>query len=225
MRKLLFIAIAFALLAQFASADCLYKKNKDGYPLGIIPSVNNITAVFPEPSQQNSSFELYIEAEAGTTTSLECRVALTIENETVAMKVELSNYSLESGAAFIERPITVYMVPINTVNFPDLIKTQIKITDIDNPSNYAILPIYAKFTFPRNKPKPSATGAPAIPTGGIGDFPLQTVKPKSTPINTSALTNIIGGVDDSSSKYIMAIVAFLFLGGVLWFGFNSLQRD
>ncbi|MFH0972127.1 MAG: hypothetical protein V1835_06195 [Candidatus Micrarchaeota archaeon] len=221
----LFAIIAFVLLFQPASADCLYMKNKNGFPYGIIPTPGNITVEFTQPVQKNATFLLYIESEAGTSTSIECRVSLEVFNGTDPLKIELSNYSLETGAALIERPITVIMTPSNLVNFPAQIRAQIKITDIDYPSNYAILPINAKFNFERQKPKPCPT--PVVSAQGPDSGLLfVTPSPKgSGGINTSGLNDLISGVEDSTSKYIIAIIAFFFLAAILWVGFNSLQRD
>lgn len=219
------IAAFLLLLIQPATADCKYFKNKDGFPLGIIPSPGNLTATFKTPTPQNLTFKLYIEAEFGTTTSIECRVRLTNENKSIALNVELSNYTLETGAALIERPFVVYLTPTNTVNFPELIETTIKITDVDNPNNFAILPIRAKFEFPRSKPSPSPTATPSVAPADNGSifYPIQTVKP--TTATNSSINTIVKLVEDNTSKYMIAIVAFLFLAALLWMGFNSLQRD
>ncbi|MFH0971010.1 MAG: hypothetical protein ABIG96_05265 [Candidatus Micrarchaeota archaeon] len=212
-------ALFMLLLIQPISADCLYMKNKDGYPLGIIPSVLNITAIFVQPEQQNQTFKLYIESEAGTSTSIECRVDLSIENESNAMKVELSNYSLETGAAFIERPIKIILTPINLVNFPEMATTYIKITDVDNRKNFALLPIYSYFRFKRTTPTPSAQPVPSVTKS-----PKSSIQP--TPTNsTNIINNLLTSVEDSSSKYVIAVVAFFFLAALLWIGFNSLQRE
>ena len=223
MKRQLILAILgiMLLLVQPISADCLYKF-KDGYPLGIVPSVRNITAVFATPIQQNQTFKLYVESQFGTTTSIECRVYLTVENETDALKIELSNYSLETGAAFIERPITVIMTPHNLVNFPDEIVSQIKITDVDDPTNFAILPILGKFKFQRVKPVITRSPTADVPTDTSNPY----VSAKATPTNsTNIIGNIINTVEDSSSKYVIAIIAFVFLAALLWIGFNSLQRE
>lgn len=218
--------IALLLLLPPASADCKYFKGKGGFPLGIEPSVKNITASFLDTKQQNTSFKLYIEAELGTTTALDCRVELSIINESFALDVQLSNYTLETGVAFIERPIGVMLTPVNTINFPDTIETAIKIKDVDNPDNYAIVPIYVKYLFPRTKPQPSSRATATIvpdPTNKAG-LPIISKKP-DTFANNSILNSPILKFEDNNSKYTVAIIAFFFLGGLLWLGFSSMQRD
>ncbi len=221
------IAALFILLAallQPASAECKYFKDKDGFPLGIIPTPKNITVVFTNPNPINYTFLVYIEGEAGTTTSLDCRVKLEIYNESFAMKAELSNYSLETGVGFKERPFVLFMTPANLINFPDEILFYIKITDIDYLKNYALLPVTAKYKFEREKPKPSITATPTPTQGGSGLFPTSTPTPKPF-ANLSSLTDIITKVEDNNTKYTIAVVAFIFLAGLLWMGFNSMQRD
>ncbi len=216
------IIMAILLLVQPAVADCKYKLNKDGYPFGIIPSVKEIRVDFNEPKQQNYTFNLYIESEAGTTTALDCRVALSVENETIALDIELSNYSLETGIGFIERPITVIMTPTNLVNFPDVIKSQIKIYDVDFPRNYAVVPIFATYKFARQKPSPSIKPSPS-PSATPAITVTEGISP--TPTNNTLVDTVISSVEDGSSKYIIAVVAFFFLAALLWVGFNSLQRE
>ncbi len=208
------------ILIQPANADCKYKKNADGFPLGIVPSVTGLDIEFAEPIQKNVTFKLYIESELGTSTSIDCKVLLEVVNESFSLQVVLSNYSQETGAAFNERPITVMLTPKNLVNFASTIETQIKITDADNKNNYAIVPLRATYLFGRKTPTPSSTVA-ATPAA-IDNFPLATPKPKA---QNSTVTDIINSVENSGSKYVITIVAFFFLAALLWVGFNSLQRD
>ncbi|MBI5224796.1 hypothetical protein HY989_02910 [Candidatus Micrarchaeota archaeon] len=214
-----FFAI-LALLIQPVAADCKYKKDANGFPLGIVPSVTSLDVDFDKPLQKNLTFSLYIESELGTSTSIDCKVLLEVVNESFSLQVELSNYSQETGAAFNERPITVILTPKNLINFASVIETQIKITDADNKNNYAILPIHARFLFGREGPTPTA--AITAKPSAVDNFPLATPKPKA---QNSTITNIINSVENSGSKYVIAIVAFFFLAALLWVGFNSLQRD
>jgi hypothetical protein len=229
--SLLAILLIAFLLIQPTSAYCQYMKGKDGYPSGMIPDIQNITINFPTPTQQNRSFILFMKAEAGTKVWINCKVELSVENESNALRVEFSNYSFETGAAIKRVPITVILTPINLVNFPPEIRTYIKIKDIDNRDNYALIPIIAKFQFAANRVIPTPTPIPGIATQGPGNtgtpIPGQ---PTATPGNTikgngTGFSNIITIVEDSTSKYLIAVMAFLFLAGILWLGFNSLQRD
>ncbi|HLC48684.1 MAG TPA: hypothetical protein VJI13_06430 [Candidatus Norongarragalinales archaeon] len=227
MRKLSLIPLLLLLLVlpSPVSAECKYFKNADGFPLGIIPTPSKINTTFADPTPQNKTFLLYIEAEAGTTTSLDCRVSLEIHNASGALKVELSNYSLETGLGFTEKPIIAYLTPINLVNFPDEIRTYIKITDVDDPDNYAMLPVIATFKFDRQKPKPTIkpTATRGAGTGSPGQGGASQ-KPTAAATNSS-LIDLINKVEDSNSKYLIAVVAFFFLGALLWMGFSSMQRD
>ncbi|MFH1751076.1 MAG: hypothetical protein ABH863_05330 [Candidatus Micrarchaeota archaeon] len=219
-----FISLLFLLFLfmQPASADCKYFKNKDGFPLGIVPTPSSIVVDFLSPEEQSRSFLLYIEAEAGTTTSLDCRVSLEVVNESFALAIELSNYSLETGLGFTEKPISITMTPTNLVNFPDMIESYIKIKDVDNPDNYALLPVRATFKFQRSKPQPSITPSPS-PTKSAPT--AANPSPSIPPSNGTSITDIIQNAEDSNQKYVIAIVAFFFLAALLWMGFNSLQRD
>lgn len=217
------VALILLLFIQPAAADCKYFKNADGFPLGIVPTPGNITLNFNNPVQQNASFSLYIEAETGTSVAFGCAVELSIANESNALKIELSNYTLETGLGYIERPFTVIMTPSNLVNFPDEIRSYIKITDVDQRFNYALLPITATFNFDRQKPKPSpSVVVVSTAPGGDSFFPSPTKKPAT---NSTGLGDLLNKVEESSSKYVIAIIAFFFLAALLWVGFNSLQRE
>jgi len=156
MGKMRWAAAAVLLLffIQPAQAECKYFKGADGFPLGIVPNVTRIDATFEKPETINYTFDLYIEAEFGTSISQDCEVEIAVLSNSPALGINLSLYKLETGAGFNKKPIVVFLTPLDTTDFPDIASGSIKISDVDQRFNFAVVPITVLFKFPR-PPRPS----------------------------------------------------------------------
>ncbi|MEK6953858.1 MAG: hypothetical protein AABX01_02545 [Candidatus Micrarchaeota archaeon] len=196
--------ICLILLFQPASAGCIPKKGSNGYPLGIQPNVTSIDVDFNDLTPRNFTFSLYIESEFGTAIDQSCTVLMAAISDYPALKVSLSRNSLETGAASNNKPITVFLMPIEGVDFPETITGSIKIADSEAGLNFVLLPINVKFLFPRPSisptPMPEPTGIPFEfnDTGEEGTSPdaiLPTPFPAGEEINRTIEELNSSGVD------------------------------
>ncbi|MFH1751008.1 MAG: hypothetical protein ABH863_04985 [Candidatus Micrarchaeota archaeon] len=156
MAKFAFTAlIALLLILPLSMADCISRLNGDGFPFGIIPSNKSIEVTFTKPEPLNHTFDLYIESDFGLSPNENCRVDIAAISDSPGLKAALSRNSLETGAAFNNKPITLLLTPEKLELLPDVVEGRIKVTDIDQRWNFVLIPFKANIKFPRPMPSPS----------------------------------------------------------------------
>lgn len=214
----LFFLFSLSLLA-LVSADCK-SFVKDGFPVGIKPLSPNLTVVQSTADAVNTSFKVYIEGDAMGGNLAGCIVKLSIiDAKGEGARLYVTPPSLETGLGWKDAEAMLVSQPAEP--FGDVNAT-IRIEDIDNSNNYALLPVYIKTTY---RPQPSATVRPTA-TSAPATAPAVSPPAEIPPLRpVDAITQIGKELEEDASKYTIAVLAVFFLGALLWVGLKTLQKD
>ena len=218
MRKLFLVLLVLLFILPSVSAVCRYfAKDARGFPVGIQPSVSNISISVPQGNSSNTSFELTVSGDQSQGIRFYCAVSLEPSQPGNGITVFVEPSSFRTGGGFNK---TVVSVAVSASPDAEDYDGTITISDDDKPDSFVILPI--EVTVTNKSVKPSATTvATATPRPSSTQGPAA-ASATPTPQPTSPAPAI---VLDDNTKYFALAGGIALLLGLLWFGFHSLHRD
>ncbi len=218
MQKAFLFILVLLIGVQHVHADCK-SFVRNGFPLGMTPSVQNLSILHTTPTAINASFSVYVEGDASGGDLGGCRVSVEVEGELNGTSLQILPERLETGLGWKDVAVTLLSVPEPPYGNSNVF---LKLTDIDNPRTIVRIPLSIENQFvpptptrPRQltpSPTPSITGNEAA-------------SPTPPPSLVEKVQGLGKELEESSTKYVVALLAVLFLGVLLWMGFKTLQRD
>lgn len=216
--KYAFLALFTALLfAGLANADCK-SFVKDGFPLGIMPNVTNLSIVQKSIAPLNTTLKVYIEGDATSGNLGGCRVFASIEGVAPGSDIALFPTEFETGLGWKDANVTLTTTPKEPYADSEV---RLKLQDLDDPNNAARVPITIRNSF--KPPTPTPAKATVQPSSTIAPSASVTASPTKTA--AQVVEDVGKSLEQDASRYLVLIFAVVLLGLLLWVGFRTLQKD
>ncbi|MBU1197250.1 hypothetical protein KJ765_01930 [Candidatus Micrarchaeota archaeon] len=219
MRILHFIVLTLFLL-PFAQAECKSFVGAHGFPLGIVPSQSDFHIVHPTLESLDVAFTVYIEGDALGGDLGGCSVSISVDETTSENHlVEFFPSRIETGLGWGEPVISMRSTPREPWSNTETVFT---LMDVDNSDNFVEIPLKIENQFDPPAPSLNATPTPTPLPEPTAELATPTPLP---PDLASQVTDIGKELENDSTRYIVAVLAFFFLAALLWVGIRTLQRD